>query len=136
MKRRKKRSDPFTEIAEEMIALGIISSIAEQLREGVHCISDGELELWLVGTGPPGSVESEDAQLFTIANDTEFGVKSGKNGVSRELPMQEVVTHMPGFKASGINRGHLRLTTSQGSNRTTKSPLGRSKVKKSPRRST
>jgi len=122
--RRKKRSDPFTQVAEEMIALAIVSRVAEELVDGVHCISDGNLELWLVGGGPTGSVEPDDAEILTIANDRQFGMKPCKDGASSKFPLKKVVTDMSSFKTGGVNRRKLCSSPSQSCNGSSQSSLG------------
>ena len=125
MKRRKKRSDPFLEIAEAVISLAVESGIPEELIDHVECISDGELELWMVGAWSPVGMEADDCEELAIANDSELRMIPRKNrlnsGLSLALPMQKILTDVPRLKAGRVNRGKLRLVSGDSSNSKTQS---------------
>ena len=135
-KRRKKALDLMASAEEDMIALGIVSSIAEELDDGIYCISDGEFELWLVGSGSTSCMEADDKEFFAIANEGELGMEPRQKGAFGVLFAKEVRANMARFKPCRINRGKLRLASADSSNGNTQSTTRLCKVEKSSRRST
>lgn len=135
-KRRKKALDLMAEAEEDMIALGIVSRIAEEFDDGVYCISDGELELWLVGGGAASCMEADDTEFFTVADEGELGMKPRQKGAPGVLFAKKVGANVTRFKPSRVNRGKLRLASTDSSNSHAKSTARLCKVEKPPRRTT
>lgn len=135
-KGRKKRSDLFAEVAEEMVALAIVSRIAEELVDGIDCISDGDLELWLVGAGSTSGVKPDNAEVLAIANNNQLGMEPSKDRLSSKLPLKKVVTNVSRLKAGGINRCKGGSSGCQSSHRSPQGSLGVGKKQKTPSGST
>lgn len=119
-----------------MVALAVVSRIAEELVDGIDCISDGDLELWLVGGGSASGMESDDTEVLTIANNNQLGMKPSKDRLPSEFPLKEVVTNVPRFKAGGIDRRKRCSPGRQSSNSSSQGSLGMGEKQKAPSRST
>ena len=138
MKRRKKRPDPFPKIAKSVIRLAVESGIPEELIDSVHCVFDGELELWVIGTRSATGVEPDYGELLTIADDCELWMKTRKNRRKSAIrflpPVEEIVADVPSLEAGRVNRCKSGLPTRKLSNSHCERALDSCDIKKSSRR--